>query len=114
VSYWVAGGFPMVFVAVFGLVAIASSVRFALAPAPGGARAIVAYAAAVVFVSLAGTAFDLVAVARYVAREEPVGDQLTTILVVGGSEALSPVILGFSLVAVAMLATAVGLRRRPS
>ncbi len=111
-TLFLAGGFPMVFVLVFGAVAIASAVRFALAPAGGGAGAVAAYAAAVLCVSVAGAAYDLARVCRYVQAQAPTGDELLTVLVIGAGESLSPLILGASLVAVAALATAVGLRRR--
>jgi hypothetical protein len=112
VEFFQAGGFPMLFVLVFGLVAIGSALRFAVSPAPGRAGPIAAYGAAVLCVSVAGTAFDLATVARYVAARQPTGDELLTVLVIGAGESMSPLVLGSSLVAVAALATAVGLRRR--
>ena len=112
-SFFLSGGFPMVFVLVFGLVAIAGAVRFALAPAPGRIGPILAYSASVILVSLAGTAFDFVAVARYVATHDDAQAELAQILVMGASEALSPVILGFSMTGIVALVAAVGLRRMP-
>ena len=50
VSFFLSGGFPMVFVLVFGLVAIAASTRFALQPAEGRVGALVAYASSVILV----------------------------------------------------------------
>ena len=111
-TLFLAGGFPMVFVLVFGAVAIGSAARFALAPAGGGARAVAAYCVAVLCVAVAGAAFDLVTVSRYVQANQPTGDELLTVLVIGAGESLSPLILGCSMVAVAALATAVGVRRR--
>jgi hypothetical protein len=108
VAFFLAGGFPMVFVIVFGLVALASAVRFALAPAPGRVGPIVAYGIAVLLVSTAGALVDAGVVLRVVAQAE---DSQVPILLVGLSESLSPPILGFSLVAVVALVTAVGLRR---
>jgi protein-L-isoaspartate(D-aspartate) O-methyltransferase len=67
VSFFLAGGFPMVFVLVFGGVAILSAARYALAPAARGAGPTLAYCGAVACVSIAGTAVDLVAVARTIA-----------------------------------------------
>ncbi|MEQ1570115.1 MAG: hypothetical protein ABMA64_31060 [Myxococcota bacterium] len=107
-AFFLAGGFPMVFVTVFGLVALASAVRFALAPAPGRVGPIVAYGVAVALVSIAGALVDAGVVLRVVAQSE---ENQATILLVGLSESLAPPILGFSLVAVVALVTAVGLRR---
>jgi hypothetical protein len=116
VSFFLAGGFPMVFVLVFGGVALASAGRFAMQPVAGGARSIVAYGAAVAFVSLAGLAVDLVAVAHHaVGDPELVAEAggIGALALLGLGEALSPVVLGFALLAVTSLLTAVGLRRLP-
>jgi hypothetical protein len=116
VSFFLAGGFPMVFVLVFGGVAIASAGRFAMQPVAGGARSIVAYGAAVAFTSIAGLAVDLAAVGYNVVEHPEWAAEaggIGAVALMGLGEALSPVILGFALLAVTSLLTAVGLRRLP-
>ncbi len=114
-SFLVAGGFPMVFILVFGAIALAGAARFALRPTPGRVRPVVAYGAAVGLASVAGFAADLVAVSRAVASNPAWAgsDQLPIVLVVGFGEALSPVVLGAAVLAVVALLCAVGLRRLP-
>jgi hypothetical protein len=65
--------------------------------------------------AVAGFAVDLGAVADFVgANPEVVAEAgLATIALLGLGEALGPVILGFAVLAVVALLTAVGLRRQP-
>jgi hypothetical protein len=110
-SWFVAGGFPMVFIAVFGLLALAGAGRFA---AVGGPVApVLAYAAAVGFAALAGVAVDLAFTVRNVVALEVETEQMARMLLMGASESLAPAIMGFAVLAVVFLLTAVGLRRHP-
>lgn len=115
-SLFLEGGFAMLFVAVFGLVALVSAARYALQPVPGAERAIVAYGAAVLFVSLAGVAIDLDAVGTNVAAHPEWADEaggLGLVVLVGVGEALSPAIVGLAVLGVVSLLLAIGLRRSP-
>ena len=58
VAFMLAGGFPMVFIVVFGAVALFGALRFALTPERGRVGAVLAYGASVLFAAVAGTAFD--------------------------------------------------------
>lgn len=111
-QFFLAGGFPMIFVLVFGAVAALAALRHALAPREGGARPVLAYCGAVAAVSVAGVAVDLVEVTQALASDRFARDELPLVAAVGFGESLSPLILGFSLVAVALLGVAVGERRR--
>jgi hypothetical protein len=112
---FLAGGAPMFVIVVFGLVAIAAAGRFAWAPGPGRFGHIAALCTSVAFASIAGSAVDLIVVANNVPQhpewwaDQPGG--LGAIVLVGIGEALSPVVLGFSMISIAALITAVGLRR---
>lgn len=112
-TFFLAGGFPMVFIVVFGAVALAGAGRFALWPERGRVGAVVAYSAAVGLAGIAGTLFDLTAVTRAVAEHPELRESgdLATILVVGSGEALSPAILAAGVLSVVALLAAVGLRR---
>lgn len=108
-NFFMAGGFPMVFVTVFGLVALGSAVMYAVRPTIGRLAAVGAYSLAVGLTSVAGTAVDLsVVFAGY--PDFPV-ESASAYLLVGCSESLSPVILGFSVLSIVALTTGVGSRR---
>jgi hypothetical protein len=110
-SFFVAGGFPMVFVVVFGLVALSAAIAHARNPSTSRLAAAGLYGLAVALTSVAGTAVDLsVVFARY--PDFP-AEQATTYALVGVSEALSPVILGFSILSIVALVSGLGSRRLP-
>lgn len=109
-TFFLEGGFPMVFVAVFGGVAFASALRFALHPAHGRVAPIVAYGVAVALVSVAGLCVDLATVFRYCGQSD---EDRVPILLVGAAESMAPPIFGFSVLAIVALVTAIGLRRLP-
>jgi hypothetical protein len=112
-EWFASGGFPMLFIAVFGSVALAGALRFALQPAPGRVGPVVAYGLAVGLAAVAGVAVDLATVARFASGEAIDPDQRARIVLVGVSEALSPAVLGFAVLSVVALITAIGLRRMP-
>jgi hypothetical protein len=108
-SFLLAGGFPMIFVTVFGLVALGSAAFYAARPSVGRLAAVGGYSLAVGLTSIAGTAVDLsVVFARY--QEFPAESAMAFVLM-GASESLSPVILGFSLLSIVALVVGVGSRR---
>lgn len=110
-TWFVAGGFPMVFIAIFGAIALIGAARFAISGGPAGP--VLAYAASVGFVSIAGVAVDLSAVAYGVGGVEDAQPlQLFRIAAVGLGEALAPLTFGFAVLGVVSLLLAIGLRRR--
>jgi len=113
VGFFLAGGFPMVLIAIFGLVAAFAAVRFAMHPVARRLAHIGALCVALVFAGLAGVAVDLLAVATHVAAspEWSTSDQLPLVLLVGVGESMTPAILSFSVVAGTALVVALGLRR---
>ncbi len=110
-----AGGTPVLFVIAFGLIGVATAARYAWAPGDGRIGHVVGLATAVVLASIAGFAADLMAVSVNVTGnpEWASSPELPLIVLAGVGESMSPLILGFSLVAVTALLTAVGLRRAP-
>ncbi|MEQ1500829.1 MAG: hypothetical protein ABMB14_01295 [Myxococcota bacterium] len=114
-GWFVGGGFPMVFIVVFGGIALAGAARFALFPASGRLPAVAAYAAAVVFAALSGVCVDLATTLRSVGALDDVDpEQRARIVMVGAAESLAPAILGFAIVGVVCLIAAIGLRRMPA
>jgi hypothetical protein len=114
VEFFVGGGFPMVFIALFGTIALAQAVRFAVQPLPDRVGPVVAYGAAVGFAAVAGVCVDLSVTARHVANAEELAPmELARWVLMGVSESLAPAILGFAFLSVIALAVAVGLRRAP-
>ena len=112
-GFFLAGGFPMVLIAVFGLVAVIAAVRFALHPLPRRLAHIGALCVALVFAGVAGVAADLLAVATNVAAnpEWSSSEQLPLVLLVGFGESMTPAILSSSFVVGIALVVALGLRR---
>ena len=110
---FVAGGLPMLFVLVFGLVSIGASIRFARAPATGRPAHLVALGLAVILAALSGVCVDLIMVTQH-APEMAAPGELGEVVLVGIGESLNPAVLGFSLVAVSALISSLGLRRMPA
>lgn len=108
-----AGGAPSFVTVVFGLVALVAAARFAWRPEPGRLAYIGGLGLAVLFASLAGVAADLAAVAVNVAGNEAWASspELPVIVLMGFGESMAPAILGFSVLSVVALVSAVGLRR---
>jgi len=113
VGFFLAGGFPMVLIAVFGLLAAVAAVRFAIHPLRRRLAHIGALCVALVFSGVAGVAADLHAVATHAAAdpEWSTSDQLPLVLLVGFGESMTPAILSCSFVAGIALVVALGLRR---
>ena len=111
--FFLAGGAPMIFVLVFGAVALVAAVAFAARPEPEKVSHLVALGVSVLCASFAGVAADLLAVSVNVPRfvEAEGAQDFGLIVLVGFGEAMTPAIVGFTVVAVEALIVAVGLRR---
>jgi hypothetical protein len=107
-NIFIAGGFPMVFIFVFGAAAIALASSYALTLRQGrksGARWTML---ATLLATLAGVALDMAATCSHLTSAESVNVQA---LLTGIGESLSPAILGCTLLALGALITAVGSNR---
>lgn len=113
------GGVPMWFILAFGLAALASAVRYALRPETKLRELMNGLMLATLFASLAGlaaalgTTFNALAGRRAaeLSLEAPHG-ALT--LLTGMSESMSPLIMGFALIALTSMFGAVGRFREAS
>ncbi len=115
VEFFQAGGFVMFFVLGFGALAIAAGVYFARSPDDRRLGLVRALSRTTLFSMLAGIATDFAAVFHNVPNhpEWLEGTSLPMVVMTGFAEALAPAILGFTLLALASLVTAVGMRRLP-
>lgn len=106
------GGIPMVFILVFGLIALATAIRYAKKPTAvllGFAREM---ATATLYATWVGLFADLGAVFyKGPAIAEASHENLTLVLIQGLAESMSPAIMGFTLLALTSLFVAVGTRR---
>ena len=110
------GGFPIWFVLAFGAFSLLCAARFALRPGLGVWRLALALSCATVFAILTAVAADLAQVGHqapaYLARHP--NESLPSVLLQGFAEAMSPAILGFSMLTVVALFMALGCYREPS
>lgn len=108
-----AGGAPMFFVVIFGLLALISSGLFVYRPAEHKRRTLAALDRAVLYSALAGLVAGLAAVGYHV-PENPAwakSPDLPLIVMTGIAESLSAPIFGFTFLALSAMLQAAGLRR---
>lgn len=108
------GGFPVFFLLAFGLFAMVFAVRFAIAPSQRTFRTCLALCVATLLTSLNGmlAAFSAVGhqVPEYVKRHPET--TLTEATLLGFAEAMSPGILGFTVLSLIALILALGVYRQ--
>jgi hypothetical protein len=107
------GVIPMMFIVVFGLLGLGASFYFAVRAQRQSLGFIKSMMQAVLFATLAATAADLGATLYAASRawEATGNDHAAHMIVEGFAESTSPGILGFSLLALTAMLTAVGRRR---
>lgn len=105
------GGFSMIFILLFGGVALVTSFGFAIAPSPANERFISWMGLATLASILCGTCADVATVMHRVPQMDLEPDQRTRIVMQGLSESMAPGILGFAMLAIVALASAIGKRR---
>ena len=107
-TFFRAGGFSMWTVLAFGIAAIGIAVGFARQPDARRLALVRALTWVEVFAMLAGVATNAMVILYRAAREpDP-----TFLLLQGFAEAITPLVLGGTLLMVAWLAVAIGVRRR--
>lgn len=106
-------GFPIWFVLVFGALTLLCCARYAAAPRPERLPLAGALGLATLFSTITALAADLATVGHqgpaFLAKHP--GTPVDELLLQGGAESLSPVIIGFSLLTLAALLCALGCYR---
>ena len=109
------GVIPMMFILVFGLLALGASFYFAVRPQRRSLGFITSMGLATLFATLAATAADLGATLYAATKTWDLVDggplQAAHIVIEGFAESTSPGIMGFSFLALTAMLTAVGRRR---
>jgi hypothetical protein len=109
------GGFPMWFLLAFGVMTLVSAARFAARPEPSRLRLAGALGLATLFTTLTAICADLAAVghhvSNYLSRHPELS--LSSALLQGAAEAMSPAIVGFTVMSLASLVVALGFYREP-
>ena len=110
------GGFPIWFLLAFGLLTLVSSARFAVGPTPSRLHLASVLSVATLFTTLTAICADLAEVGHhvpeYMTRHPTLS--LSTVLLQGFAESMSPAILGFTLLSLVALVLALGFYRTPS
>jgi hypothetical protein len=110
-----AGGVPIWIVLLFGLIALVTGVIFLFRPNERRARVLRSLMSATLYSVLAAIVSDLAAVMFKVPRNPAwaKSPDLPLIVMTGIGESLTPAILGFTILSLAALLSAVGHRRLP-
>jgi hypothetical protein len=108
------GGFPVIPLLLFGLTAMAFAVRFAMAPSQRVLRTTLALCAATLLTSINGIFAAIAAVGHHApeyVKAHP-GESLSEVVLLGVGEAMSPGILGFTILSLTALILALGVYRQ--
>ncbi|HEY3359443.1 MAG TPA: hypothetical protein VGQ83_39700 [Polyangia bacterium] len=105
------GGFPMIFVLLFGLITLVAAILFAVRPARRKLAFIRGMGVATLFAVLSGICADLGAVFHKVPANFGDRPDWPLIVVVGLGESMAPGIMGFTLLSLTALIAAIGARR---
>jgi hypothetical protein len=107
------GGFPVFFLLAFGLAALVFAARFAMAPSRRLFRTALSLCAATLLTSINGIFAALAAVGHHApdyVKAHP-GTSLGEVVLLGVGEAMSPGILGFTVVSLIALILTLGVYR---
>jgi hypothetical protein len=105
------GGASMMFVLAFGFVTLATAFWFAIRPTPQQVGFIRWMSRATLFTILCATCVCFSITFHAVTSEELPNDLFARIIVRGAAESLAPGIIGFALLSLTSLATAIGQRK---
>jgi hypothetical protein len=114
VDFMRAGGWMMFVILAVAVPLLITAAKFARNASPHGLSLIRALTSATIFASIAGVVTDLAAVARNVTAIPELRKDLVDNLLGGFNEAMAPAVLGFSLITIAWILVAFGVRRMPT
>ncbi|CAN5727906.1 hypothetical protein BH11MYX1_BH11MYX1_15620 [soil metagenome] len=113
-AFFLAGGWMMFVVLAVGVPLVATAAKFARSASPQGLSLVRTLGKAVAFAAVTGVITDLAATAKAVATIPELNQHPLECLLVGFAESMAPAILGFSLVTIAWILVAFGVRRMPA
>jgi hypothetical protein len=113
IEFFQAGGWSMFLILALGLLTLGAAAMFMRKPEARDVGMIRGFSVATVFAVLCGVATDLATVFTHVPNhpEWAHSPDMPLIVMTGLGESLTPAILGFSMLTLAWLVTAVGVRR---
>jgi hypothetical protein len=112
-DFFRAGGWAMFLVLATVIPLLITSAKFARNASPQGLSMIRALTLAVVFASIGGVVTNLATVARNVPHDPELMKEPLAPILIGFNESMAPATLGFSLVTIAWILVAFGVRRMP-
>lgn len=111
-DFIIAGGFSMLILLALGVAILIPAVRFARNADPQRLSLIRSLTVAISFATIVGVTAGIAKTCHYVSGVEP--KDMLPVLLQGVAESVTNVILGGSIVAVAWILVAVGVRRMPA
>jgi hypothetical protein len=108
-----AGGWMMFLILAIAIPMLVVAAKFARNATPHGLSLVRALTTAVVFASIAGVVTDLATVARNVSSVPELMKEPLANILWGFNEAMAPATFGFSLITLAWILVAFGVRRMP-
>jgi hypothetical protein len=114
IEFFLAGGWMMFVVLAAGVPLLVTAARFARSASPQGLALVRTLAKVVAFAAVTGVITDLATTAKAVATNPELNQHPLDYLLLGFAESMSPAILGFSLVTIAWILVAFGVRRMPA
>jgi hypothetical protein len=113
VEFMRAGGWMMFVILAIAIPLLVSAAKFARNATPHGLSLVRTLTTATIFAAIAGVVTDLATVARHVVDIPELRKDLVDNLLFGFNESMAPAVLGFSLVTLAWILVAFGVRRMP-
>lgn len=114
VEFFLAGGWMMFVIIAVAIPLLVTAAKFAGSASPQGLSLVRALTTAIVFASIAGVVVDLAKVARMVVTIPELRKDLVDNLLMGFNEAMAPAVLGFTVITLAWILVAFGVRRMPA
>jgi hypothetical protein len=113
-DFFLAGGWMMVVVLAVGLPLVVTAAGFARAASPHGLSLVRTLGKAVAGAAVTGVITDLATTAKAVATNPELNKHPLDYLLLGFAESMSPAVLGVSLLTIAWILVAFGVRRMPA
>jgi len=113
-EFFVAGGWMMFVVLAAGIPMLVTAAKFARDASTHGLSLVRTLGKAVAFAAITGVITDLASTAKSIATTPEFSKQPLDFLLLGFAESMAPAVLGFSLITLAWILVAFGVRRMPA